>query len=195
MKINHTQASSFLIRHSSLVICIWLGLTGSLFAHDPGLSTASLRVNDGSLEASVTFARADIESLVRLDVDSDGNASRAEFEAARSRLETLARDAFEIRVGPRHVSGQVVAIEFDESDAVHFQVNFAIGSDSKISVLPTLLTRLPHGHRQYLSAVDEQGVLLGRQMLSKDAPLYEIERASTAGSKEFRQFLFLGVEH
>ena len=173
----------------------WFGFVGVAYAHDPGLSTANLRVADGRLGATLTFARADIESLVRLDLDRDGNASRAEFEAARSQLETLARDAFEIRVGTHHVAGQVVAIEFDESDAVHFQVNFAIGSDSRISVLPTLLTRLPHGHRQYLSAVDEQGVLLGRQMLSKDAPLYEIERASGARSKEFGQFLVLGVEH
>jgi hydrogenase/urease accessory protein HupE len=194
MKIHHTKASSFVIRHSSLVICIWLGLTGSLFAHDPGLSTANLRVADGRLEATLTFARADVESLVRLDVDGDGNASRAEFEAARSQLETLARGAFEIRVSTRQVSGSVVAIEFDESDAVHFQLNFAIGSDSKISVLPILLARLPYGHRQYLSAVDANGVLLGRQMLSRGADLYTIEHTST-GRKEFGQFLFLGVEH
>lgn len=164
-------------------------------AHDPGLSTANLRVADGSLEASLTFARADIESLVRLDVDRDGKASRAELEASRPQLETLARGAYEIRLGTRQVSGQVVAIELDESDAVHFQLNFAIGSESRISVVPILLTRLPHGHRQYLSAVDAKGVLLGRQMLSKGADLYEIEWNSAAGRKEFGQFLFLGVEH
>jgi hydrogenase/urease accessory protein HupE len=83
----------------------------------------------------------------------------------------------------------------DESDAVHFELTFAIGSDSRISVLPLLLARLPHGHRQYLSAVDAQGVLLGRQMLSQGSGPYEIERTFPAGKKEFTQFLFLGVEH
>src|SRR5687768_13413015 len=167
MKINHTQACSFVICHSSLVICIWLGLAASLFAHDPGLSTANLRVKDRSLQTSLTFAKADIESLVRLDVNRDGDTSREEFAASRAELEILFRDALEIRLGTRRISGSVVAIELDESDAVHVELSFAIGSDSKISVLPILLSRLPHGHRQYLSAVDAQGVLLTRQMLSK----------------------------
>jgi hydrogenase/urease accessory protein HupE len=159
------------------------------------LSTANLRVAEGRLEASLTFARADIEALVRLDADRDGNASRAEFDASRPQLEALARDAFEIRLGARQVSGQIVAIELDESDGVHFKLNFSTGSNSKISVLSSLLARMPHGHRQYLSAVDAKGGLLARQMLSKGADRYEIESNSTAGGKEFGQFLLLGVEH
>ena len=171
------------------------GFVGAAYAHDPGLSTANLRVKDRSLEATLTFARADIESLVRLDVNRDGDTSREEFAASRGELEILFRDALEIRLGTRQISGSVVAFELDESDAVHVELSFTIGSDSRISVLPILLTRLPHGHRQYLSAVDAQGVLLARQMLSQGDQVCEIKRTPTTGNREFLQFLFLGVEH
>ena len=73
--------------------CVWLAtifIVASLArAHDPGLSTAHLKVFPDRLEAEVIFARADIEALVPLDRNHDGLVSPDELELARPQLEPL----------------------------------------------------------------------------------------------------------
>ena len=76
-------------------LCGWLAalfisVASLAHAHDPGLSTATLKVFPDRLEAEVIFARADIEALVPLDVNHDGLVSPEELGHARPHLEPLA---------------------------------------------------------------------------------------------------------
>ncbi len=60
MRFLHTL---FRFRLLSTTLLI-LGISVSAFAHDPGLSTIVAKVDGQRLEATVTFARKDLENLL-----------------------------------------------------------------------------------------------------------------------------------
>ena len=123
-------------------------------AHDPGLSAADLRLQDSAVVANVTFARADVESVVKIDGDRDGEISPAEFGVARPKLEDLAASSLELKVDGRLMRLSDSSVTLDESSAVHFVITFAAESGSEFSVSSLLIARLARGHRQYLSVSD-----------------------------------------
>ena len=63
----------------ALLIVAWILTSASLMAHDPGLSSVLLRLETNRISAVITFARADIESLIPLDKNQDGHVSPEEF--------------------------------------------------------------------------------------------------------------------
>src|SRR5689334_14451119 len=82
-----------------LVSCLALILVVAAaiaFAHDPGLSAAVLKLGKDRVDAHLTFARADVETLVAIDTDRDGKVTQAEFERAKPQLQALAADAIEV---------------------------------------------------------------------------------------------------
>src|SRR5215470_9795558 len=58
-------------------------------AHDPGLSSLTIRQRANSLEATLTLAVRDAAQLVELDYDRDGIVTQAEFARGRSQLEAV----------------------------------------------------------------------------------------------------------
>src|SRR5436190_11851542 len=64
-------------------------------AHDPGLSSLTIRQRTNGLEVVLTLAVKDARQLVELDKDHDGIVTQAEFAQTRSQLETaVARHLF-----------------------------------------------------------------------------------------------------
>src|SRR6185295_11858552 len=70
-------------------------------AHDPGLSAADVRIEASRVVANLTLARGDVEILVRIDSNHDGEITPAEFEAVRTGLENLAASSLELRIDGR----------------------------------------------------------------------------------------------
>jgi len=182
-----------------VLLAFWLGSAAPLQAHDPGLSSANLRLEGERLIAHLTFARLDIESLVAIDSNGDGRVAPEELAAARARLEELAQRALEVRFNGHIVPARGVSIALDESNAVHFHLSFSGQRDAHLSLRSVLLTRLARGHRQYLSLRDAAGRTLIERMLDANAGDIELHldgaTAWAATPRSFRQFLGLGVEH
>ena len=65
------------LRHHVLAwaTLLWLGLAATARAHDPGLSTAILRLHEDKLEAVLTFSLVDAAQIADLDSDGDGRES------------------------------------------------------------------------------------------------------------------------
>src|SRR3954453_1443636 len=64
-------------------------------AHDPGLSSLTIRQGTNSLEATLTLAIKDAVQLAEPDQDRDGIVTQAEFAQTRSQLEAaVARQLF-----------------------------------------------------------------------------------------------------
>src|SRR5215831_6992433 len=57
-------------------------------AHDPGLSSLTIRQLTNELEATLTLAVKDAAQLAELDKDHDGLVTPSEFAQRRSQLET-----------------------------------------------------------------------------------------------------------
>lgn len=168
-------------------------------AHDPGLSAVDLRLTERGLTATLTLARTDIEQLCRIDSDRDGNISAAEFDAARPKLEELARNVLKVRVDDRDAKPSNPKVDIDDSNAVHFQLSFPAMSGSRLSVRSVILANLARGHKEYFSLKDERGNVIAEQMLdtSRDQIELNLEHglSSARVGESFGRFLKLGVEH
>lgn len=170
----------------------------SVYAHDPGLSVAELRIDSQHLALHLAFARADIETLLVLDANKDDEVSPPEFATSRSQLESLGSGILEVSIDGQRCPAETVAVQLDTSNAVHFRLEFSSPAGSKLSLKPALLPRLPQGHRQFLSIRNEQNRLIAERMLDATAGAFEIslaELAPTSGMTSFQQFLILGIEH
>jgi len=182
--------------------CFLLGIhllsAANVQAHDPGLSLVELRLQPGHLSLHLVFARADIETLIALDRNKDGQATQLEFDTSRSNLESLASEALEIRVDEQRLQAETVVPQLDQSNAIHFYLEFPEVAGSKLSLDSVLLARLPGGHRQFLSIKDRLERLVAERMLDATNHVFEIgltELAASTQLRSFRQFLVLGVEH
>src|SRR5580765_788540 len=88
-------AGSRSVQGAILVILFSLLSLQSAAAHDPGLSSLTIRQRTNSLEATVTLAVKDAAQLAELDGDHDGTVTQAEFAQTRLRFETaVARQLF-----------------------------------------------------------------------------------------------------
>src|SRR5215470_7172867 len=56
-------------------------------AHDPGLSSLTIRQHTNSLEATLTLAVKDAAQIAELDENHDGAVSQVEFTRSQSQLE------------------------------------------------------------------------------------------------------------
>lgn len=179
-------------------LCVCLLATTAL-AHDPGLSNVELRLAGGQLVAFLAFARADIEPLVTMDANRDGNYTPEEFNAARAQLETLARGMLEITANGQPLTPLAAKAELGEANDVQFYVAFAGDITLPIKAKSLILAKLPRGHRQVVSLRSEPGQTLNEQILAAQQDTFD---SSATGSSEtqaptlsFGEFLKLGIEH
>lgn len=182
----------------TVIVALLGGLARSTYAHDPGLSVARLRLVDNQIAVHLTFARRDIESLVRIDTDHDGALLATELASAGRQLRRLARDALALRVDDQHLVAQVDTVQFDQSDAAHFRLTFARPPGAQLWVSVPILAQLPHGHRQYM-VIQDATETSTTHLLDAEHAVFTLTLTTTPvvaqASLSFRQFLRLGMEH
>jgi len=184
-------------------ICLPLVLvilaTASVFAHDPGLSAAEVKLEGNKAVARLTFARDEIAMIAPMDADRDGRVTQPEFEAVEGSLKSLAKESFALSVAGEEASPAAVAVGLDESGAVHFDLEFHLPPGSKLRLRSLLIDKLPRGHRQFLALRDAEGNTLGQRMLDAANNSFELDLATLPISRTrphaFWGFLPLGVEH
>ena len=180
-----------------------ISVAGVARAHDPGLSTAALKIFPDRLEAEVIFARADIEALVPLDANHDGKVSPEEWNRAQPTLEPIVLEALNVRVNDTAIAITASGFHFDENNNFHLGGTFAARSATTLIVESPLIKRLPRGHRQFISLLDDNGTALAEVLLSAENDVIEMDLSkrlaneTTQPSKTgtFREFFVMGVEH
>src|SRR5688572_25071130 len=99
------------------LVCLLLVCSVSpVFAHDPGLSSATVRLFPDKLEAQLTFALKDADELAGLDSDDDGVISETEFTASEKRLGKLVAEAFEVRFDDTSTNATEIRCQFDDTN-------------------------------------------------------------------------------
>jgi hydrogenase/urease accessory protein HupE len=92
-----------------------------------------------------------------------------------------------------------VAVSLDESDAVHFDLEFPILPGSRLTLRSLLIDKLPRGHRQFLALRDAGGNTQAQRMLDATNDSFECDVAALPISqprpRAFWFFLPLGIEH
>ncbi len=184
-----------------LTAALLFGFDVLLHAHDPGLSTATLRAKSDVIEAVVTFSVADAGTLAGLDNDLDGKVTPAEFAYGRTRLGELVARSFIVSFDGQEVKSVEPSLLLDDQNNVIIHLRFPGHADAKLGVQSGLLALLPAGHRQFLSVQDATGKLFGESLLSAKADRYTVDLASSTGSGptqsagSFFDFLVLGIKH
>src|SRR5215468_8643529 len=118
------------------MICLALVLailaTASAFAHDPGLSAVEVRLDGNKAVARLTFARDEIAIIAPMDADRDGRITQPEFDAARGRLESLAKESFALSVNGKVAAPSSSSAGLDDSGAIHFDLEFSLPEGSEL---------------------------------------------------------------
>jgi HupE / UreJ protein len=183
-----------------LAILFFIGSLSLACGHDPGLSTATVKLLPGRLAAEATFARADIEALVPLDVNHDGKVSSQEWQHARPILEPLLRDTLVVRGNDGTTGMTEVGLQLDENDNFHV-AGILRAEGAKLTLESPFLKQLPRGHRQFISVLSNQGTPVGEALLTAENHALEVnagiaeERRHFQNAATFGGFFFMGVEH
>ena len=185
----------------ALLIVAWILTSASLMAHDPGLSSVLLRLETNRISAVITFARADIESLIPLDKNQDGHVSPEEFSAAKPRFDALASGALQVEFDHKIIATDTLDITLDTNNNFEVFLSFRGPHPRELSVTSLILTELPLGHRQILSLHDATNRLVEQFLLSADRNHATIliaggsPESARSEATSFGQFIKLGIEH
>jgi hydrogenase/urease accessory protein HupE len=187
-------------RSAGWLAAVFISVASLVQAHDPGLSTAAVKIFPDRIDAEVIFARADVEALVPLDANHDGKVSPEEWERARPNLEPLVREALIVRVNGAAIAISEPSFQLDENNNFHIAGMFRVHDARTLTVESPLIKRLPRGHRQFISLLDDHGIteaLLSAEqdVIGVDMPKGLAEENPPARTSMFREFFVMGVEH
>ncbi len=202
-----------------VLFLLFAGFANPAFAHDPGLSSATVRLFPEKLEAQLTFALKDADELAGLDSNNDGTVSAEEFSAAEKRLGGLVADAFEVRFDDAPTTATEIRCQFDDTNNnADVFLNVPGKKFSRLSIRSKVIAGFRLDHRQYFLLQNPSGVVMAERLLSANsdtvtveveapeaeaateattnAPMVVTSSDSSAKSQSpFSQFLLLGIEH
>ena len=171
-------------------------------AHDPGLSSLTIRQRTSSLEATLTLTVKDAAQVAELDGDHDGIITQAEFARSRPQLEAAVERQVVITAAEKVIKNKSVHSRLDENNNVEVLLNFDAVVFSSLEIQSKLIASLPLGHRQYLQIQDSTGQTLFERLLSATTdratvqmPHTDASTVALAAVRSFTNFLCLGVKH
>ena len=171
-------------------------------AHDPGLSSLTIRPSASSLQATLTLSVKDAAQIAELDENHDGTVTQVEFGRSRWQLEAaVARDVV-ITVDGKIAKNKSIRSRLDENNNVEVRLDFGATVVSKLEIQSNLIASLALGHRQYLQVQNLASETVFERLLSAGAHRVTVQTPHTSASmaafetvRSFANFLSLGVKH
>jgi hydrogenase/urease accessory protein HupE len=153
---------------------------GLASAHDPGLSSLTVVVEQGQVSATLSLSPADARLLV------------AEKGAA---LEALSVEGIDLRAGGVRVEAQVTNRTAGDAD-VSMHLSFERFSASRLSVRSSIPAWMPRGHRELLRIYAPGGRLLAERMLDAQTGEVDLDLTDAAADRGAPfSFFKLGLVH
>jgi hydrogenase/urease accessory protein HupE len=176
-------------------------------AHDPGLSSATVRLYPNRIEAVLSFSIVDTGEIVEVDRDHDGKFSKDETATAAEELRTVAADGLDLKLNGQMVKPAHVSCAFDASDNSSISLDYTNISFTNLVIRSKWLALMQPGHRQFLSVQGSAGEVLAERMLSANSDSVTIElspqpdlahspaKAESPAVNSAPDFLVMGVKH
>jgi hydrogenase/urease accessory protein HupE len=190
------------VRGAILVVFFSLLALQETTAHDPGLSSLTIRPRASGLEATLTLAVKDAAQLVDLDENHDGTVTQVEFARGRRQLEATAASEIVIAANGKVAKDKSISSHLDRNDNVEVRLDFGPTVFSSLLIQSKLIASLPLGHRQYLQVQNSAGETVFERLLSASADRATVQMPHTNPSiaarealSTFANFLSLGVKH
>lgn len=166
------------------------------FAHDPGLSSAEVVLNENGVDVSMTFALQDTESFALMDKDGDAEVSAEEREASKPEVSALIAKELEIFLNNENVKPIAVEnVTFDAQNNAHLLFHYQPAATEGLKMQLLFLNKLPDGHKQVVSIKKTDGQLLSEKMLTQQDNSIELNLAGGERTSMFKDFFVLGIEH
>ena len=152
--------------------------TGTVLAHDPGLSAAEVRILPDRIVAEVSFARLDLERLPHPN-------------------DYIAEHLLVIKCDQETLKLLTVTVHTIDTNSVHYILEFPNSHGAELHLSAIALDHLPRGHKQFLSVRDTEGKPLVERMLSAESKdlTIPLKTNSASNGESFLRFLMLGIEH
>jgi hydrogenase/urease accessory protein HupE len=160
-----------------LAVALGLGGAGAARAHDPGLSSATIKLFPEKLEAQLTFAIRDAAHLAQLDTDNNGGVSSEEFEEGKARLGELVSSNFEVRFNDETSKPEDVRCQLDEIGS-NAEIFFTVPGKpfTKLSIRSKVISLCPTpDHKQYFMLVNPADLVMAERLLRAGADTVTIE--------------------
>ena len=170
------------------------------FAHDVGLSMATVRARPDKIEAVLAFAVRDVDLLAQLDADHDGHVTQAEFDARQKELDRIFSNGLQISCDGASVAPTAIRYQLDGADNVEVQLTFSTENYRSIEVSLPYLKSLQTGHRTFVTIFGLAGENLAERLADKDSPPIVVlvnadAPKSSPAPRSFLGFVLLGIEH
>lgn len=185
------------------LIFLFFQLTSGL-AHPPGLSSAEVTLTTQGLKTKITFAVQDIEAFVPMDSDLDAEVTALERDAAKSEIVRLVANEISVLIDGHSIQAVTPgSVTFDNQNNTIVDLMFTGMPVSSVTIESKFLSRLPSGHKQYVTIKSNDGNELGKKMLTQQATSLKVAlnnlsaqtEVKDTSSSTFADFLKLGVEH
>jgi hydrogenase/urease accessory protein HupE len=165
------------------------------FAHDPGLSSAEVVLNEKGVDISITFALQDTEAFAPMDNDGDAEVSNEEREASKPEVAALISKELEVTLNNQNVKPfEIANVTFDAQNNAHLLFHYQpAATNLKMQLL--FLNKLPDGHKQVVTIKDSTGKNVSEKMLTQQDNVIELNLAASESASMFKDFFVLGVEH
>lgn len=171
-------------------------------AHDPGLSSLTIRPRISGLEVTLTLAAKDAAQIADLDENHDGTVTQVEFARGRRQLDMAVARQVLIAADGKIAKHKSIRSRLDENNNVEVRLHFVATVVSSLEIQSNLIASLALGHRQYLQVQNLNGETVFERLLSAGAHRVTVQMprssASTAAFetvRSFANFLSLGVKH
>ena len=171
------------------IALVWFALTATaLRAHDPGLSSLDVTVNDGAIVVSLSLAAADLAAI------APGR------EAATGRhLSELARDAIRVSVDGETLRAVNEVVTSVDDGGARVRLSFASPYSSRRAARLTITSDVPkrmaRGHRELL-VVNVAGRVATETLLDTKSDSATVDlRAASPPLRLAWSFLVVGVGH
>ena len=204
---NPGQAASRLaglraVQGAILAVVISLLPVQDVAAHDPGLSSLTIRQQTNGLEATLTLAVKDAAQIAELDENQDGTVTQAEFGRNQSQFNAAVASQIVIAADGKAVKDSSIHSRLDENNNIEARLNFHAAGFSSLEIQSKIIASLPLGHREYLQIENSVGERIFERLLSAAADRVTVEMPDAHSSnaafdsvRSFVNFLCLGVKH
>lgn len=183
-----------------LALLSWCQL---VWSHPPGLSSAEISIGQTQTLAILTFAIQDIEAFTPMDNDQDAEVTPTEMEAAKPAIANWVATQLVLSLDNTPLQPTAAgSVSFDDQNNAQVQLPFAGAVGQQLTLQARVLSKLPPGHKQYVTVKQQAGGVLLEKMLTQHDDTLQLNltaqstgNPSVTQSSIFSDFLKLGVEH
>lgn len=185
-----------------LVVGLWISASLPSFAHDPGLSTATVQLRPEGIDIALVLSVKDAGELLKQDQLVDDQRALSNHTAGEAALLAKAGEALEIRIDGQPAVVTQATCSFDTQSNASLRLKIAGQAKGKFELRSRWLAILPPGHRQFVTIQNANREVLAERLLSATADSVNIDVshehsviAEFAPRTSFLDFLGLGLKH